>query len=795
MVIMSIPLEVVRETPKPRSDPTKSKNRSLIFYKLLRSFFGQMHKKIMNTLNSIRIEEYEQTIEEFQISDELRRSIRESILSSVEDIEMRNRLRAIVRTNFQFAAGEAMRELYRLGASEHVTHTIDEKDEETVEDLFEIVNGILREKAEVINSGVSRVVSHLFTVGAAFSQIKSTISRLFRKHSKEANTIARTEVIRIYNTGQLQTFAKHGVRYIQWVSAIESVGSRRRTCPVCEKLNGKIVKLGETFNKFITSTSEKAIIRGNKIYVPPDPHPNCRCTIRPAVRISKERPIELPEMFKRHMLTFPTPTLQTPIVARFEDEEVDWFTTALICHNEMNKTGGEARKQWRARLSCAVNNACMDELALYEEDRRREGVRYEHYPLSKDEIYSHYVKHWNDIKPYLENRRVGGNTRWGGFIRNYKGKPITIDNLKDLRKAIYDANLVSLVPEINPIKFGPSRTQELVIDLDPKKPNIRQEVQKVHNLVSQIPSVTRPPEVIQTGGRGFHIRAKLDKPQTWQEARDTIRENVTKHISGDIVDVDLSPMKRRGLAIIPWSIRQQTGNVAQKIEMSEFDEDYNIEREWQPEDAPLGTLQFPTGLKVGGRQVIPMLRKILSREGMDRKLTVPVNTIKILASQLELPLKVQQLAESIYKNAIENELVGRGRVARDIAAATLFLAARDYGMYRQATEFEKIGVNSSTLLTIAEDIDRNLGLGIGIRKYNIQVEDSVKNLSYRLNTPDMVSRRAIDMIKETQYRPDNVAATLLYKAARQSNYKLPMRELQKYGGVSRMTMTKIGKEF
>lgn len=80
-----------------------------------------------------------------------------------------------------------------------------------------------------------------------------------------ANTIARTEMSRAIHQGKIAAWrdaARYGrlraEPYVEWVAD-------GRPCPVCMGLDGIIVRLGDGFAG---------------VGYPPDPHPNCMCTLR-----------------------------------------------------------------------------------------------------------------------------------------------------------------------------------------------------------------------------------------------------------------------------------------------------------------------------------------------------------------------------------------------------------------------------------------------------------------------------------------------------------------------------------
>jgi SPP1 gp7 family putative phage head morphogenesis protein len=75
-------------------------------------------------------------------------------------------------------------------------------------------------------------------------------------------TISRTEVVRLSNEGLLDLFKENNIEKKQWIAA-----SSDRTCEVCNKMDGQVVKITESFKSDIGDVST------------PPVHPNCRCSI------------------------------------------------------------------------------------------------------------------------------------------------------------------------------------------------------------------------------------------------------------------------------------------------------------------------------------------------------------------------------------------------------------------------------------------------------------------------------------------------------------------------------------
>lgn len=78
-----------------------------------------------------------------------------------------------------------------------------------------------------------------------------------------AKVIAVTETARGYSLGSQLYWRDAGVEKQEWLTASSEV------CPICEPLNGKVVRLDEEF--------------APGILVPGDSHPICRCALSPVI--------------------------------------------------------------------------------------------------------------------------------------------------------------------------------------------------------------------------------------------------------------------------------------------------------------------------------------------------------------------------------------------------------------------------------------------------------------------------------------------------------------------------------
>src|SRR5699024_6919628 len=106
-----------------------------------------------------------------------------------------------------------------------------------------------------VNQAIERALIRGEHPRKSAANIKRLIRNEYGKKQRAAERILITEVARAQSTAAKESFKKAGVEHYTWISEPDA-------CPECAKLDGKVFKLGANYNP-----------------MPPDPHPNCRCSI------------------------------------------------------------------------------------------------------------------------------------------------------------------------------------------------------------------------------------------------------------------------------------------------------------------------------------------------------------------------------------------------------------------------------------------------------------------------------------------------------------------------------------
>jgi len=128
---------------------------------------------------------------------------------------------------------------------------------------------------------VANIIKLGMVKGTPRSEIMRQINQATKNQMWQAERIVRTEIVRGFNVAMRDRLERDGFEYWQWVASQERIpktGAKTRkgtrTCAICQELHGTVVKIGDPF----------MIYKGRRIIHPPDPHPNCRCTVRPVTR-------------------------------------------------------------------------------------------------------------------------------------------------------------------------------------------------------------------------------------------------------------------------------------------------------------------------------------------------------------------------------------------------------------------------------------------------------------------------------------------------------------------------------
>lgn len=140
-----------------------------------------------------------------------------------------------------------------------------------------------KEVNAVTNEGIRNGLEEGIKLGEGIDKMATRIQQVFvtAKKSRSVN-IARTETIKASSAGTEEAYVQSDiVKGKRWLAT-----ANERTCPFCESMNGKTMKLRENFfnkgDKY-TVGSETLTFDYDSVQYPPL-HPSCRCTLTPIVK-------------------------------------------------------------------------------------------------------------------------------------------------------------------------------------------------------------------------------------------------------------------------------------------------------------------------------------------------------------------------------------------------------------------------------------------------------------------------------------------------------------------------------
>ena len=124
---------------------------------------------------------------------------------------------------------------------------------------FDLVKGMNADIAEKLRGELQRGLLNFENV----SELKKRVKKVMDISIERARTIARTEMNRASNTGQLDGARQSNLKLMKrWDAHLD-----KRTSPVCNALDGQTIPLDSKFKW------------QGKVYDAPPAHPNCRSTL------------------------------------------------------------------------------------------------------------------------------------------------------------------------------------------------------------------------------------------------------------------------------------------------------------------------------------------------------------------------------------------------------------------------------------------------------------------------------------------------------------------------------------
>jgi len=192
------------------------------------------------------------------------------------DAFTKNVLTTLLSKGYEQGVTRATADLTKQGAIEkgqRIPETM--RDVELKSALQNMTTHLITSVQKKFIDDIKFIIQKAIIEGTPFKDVKNQIKVKANTSMSAAERIARTEMVRSYNSAAETRYKQTGVKYVVWQASRRRAGEQpdERTCEVCTALHGRIVPVGKPFAK----------LKGKEILRPPDPHPNCRCTIRPII--------------------------------------------------------------------------------------------------------------------------------------------------------------------------------------------------------------------------------------------------------------------------------------------------------------------------------------------------------------------------------------------------------------------------------------------------------------------------------------------------------------------------------
>jgi len=190
-------------------------------------------------------------------------------------------------------------------------------------------------------------------------------------------------------------------------------------------------------------------------------------------------------------------------------------------------------------------------------------------------------------------------------------------------------------------------------------------------------------------------------------------------------------------------------------------------------------------------------RRSKFRRGVERNLATALSEIRRMASSLDVPRSVQEVAGKFYRTAAEKNLI-RGRSIDSVAAACLYAALRSSGIPRSLEEIADVSkVDRREIGRVYKVVTHALGLTL----LPVSPESYIPRFSSRLRIDPVTEALALKFVKDAILRevvsgkdPKSVAAAALYMACILKGEPRTQRDVSEATGVTEVTIRNRYKE-
>lgn len=190
-------------------------------------------------------------------------------------------------------------------------------------------------------------------------------------------------------------------------------------------------------------------------------------------------------------------------------------------------------------------------------------------------------------------------------------------------------------------------------------------------------------------------------------------------------------------------------------------------------------------------------RRIRVSNATERNLAFALSELDRMASAMSLPRNVRETASSIYRKAVNKNLI-RGRSIEGVVAASLYAACRECGVPRTLDEI------ASSCSAGRKEIGRTyrfMTRELKLMLMPTKPQDYVQRFCSELELSGNVQSTATKILKDAAEKeltsgrgPTGVAAAAIYIASIQCNERRTQREVAEVAGVTEVTIRNRYKE-
>lgn len=193
------------------------------------------------------------------------------------------------------------------------------------------------------------------------------------------------------------------------------------------------------------------------------------------------------------------------------------------------------------------------------------------------------------------------------------------------------------------------------------------------------------------------------------------------------------------------------------------------------------------------RQLMQRIRKKnrWTSSALQQNLNVNLSNLKLIASHLNLPERIEKEAARIYREAVERGLT-LARSNENIVAAAIYIAAKIYGMPKSLTEVaEATKLDKFAIAKTYKMVTKKLEIGL----VQSNPVDFVGRFASDLGLDPKIQTKAVQLVEKMQKlgltsgkNPTSLAATALYLTALMEKQRITQKRVSEVAGITETTL-------